>query len=47
MTKDAAVLIVKDNIDKLDERLVGIVARLILKWIELGRKENRQIKDMG
>lgn len=41
MTKDTAVLIVKDNIDKLDERLVGIVARLILKWIDLGRKENR------
>lgn len=41
MTRDTAVLIVKDNIDKLDKRLVSIVARLILKWIELGRKENR------
>ena len=41
MTKDAAVVIVKNNIDKLDERLVSIVARLILKWIELGRKGNR------
>lgn len=41
MTKDAAVVIFKNNIDKLDERLVSIVARLILKWIELGRKGER------
>ena len=41
MTKDAAVVIVKNNKDKLDERLVSIVARLILKWIELGRKGER------
>ena len=41
MTKDAVVVIVMNNIYKLDERLVSIVARLILKWIELGRKGER------
>ena len=41
MTKDAAVVIVKNNIDKLDERLVSIVARLILKWVDLGKSRRR------
>lgn len=41
MTKDIAVVIVKNNIDKLDERLVSIVARLILKWVDLGKSRGR------
>ena len=41
MTKDVVVVIVKNNIDKLDERLVSIVGRLILKWVELGKSRGR------
>lgn len=49
MTRDTAVLIVKNNIDRFDDRLVCFVAGLILQWIQLEIKEkkNKQIKDMG